>query len=82
MSIFIGHIYQIYKSFLKIYFNVFLKKIVYIFFSNIVNEYIHYWDFPSGPVVKTLPSNAGGMGLIPDRGAKIPHAVGRGQRLK
>ena len=53
-----------------------------MFFSNIVNEYIHYWDFPSGPVVKTLPSNAGGMGLIPDRGAKIPHAVGRGQRLK
>ena len=32
-------------------------------------------DFPSGPVVKTLPSNAGGVGLIPGWGAKIPHAL-------
>ena len=32
-------------------------------------------DFPSGPVVKTLPSNAGGVGLIPGRGAKIPYAL-------
>ena len=31
-------------------------------------------DFPGGPVVKTLPSNAGGMDLIPGWGAKIPHA--------
>ena len=31
-------------------------------------------DFPGGPVVKTSPSNAGGVGLIPGRGAKIPHA--------
>ena len=23
------------------------------------------WDFPGGPVVKTSPSNAGGMGWIP-----------------
>ena len=30
--------------------------------------------FPGGPVVKTSPSNAGGAGLIPSRGAKIPHA--------
>ena len=30
-------------------------------------------DFPGGPVVKTLPSNAGGAGLIPGWGAKIPH---------
>ena len=34
------------------------------------------WDFPVGPVVKTSTSNAGGAGLIPDRGAKIPHALG------
>ena len=27
--------------------------------------------FPSGPVVKTLPSNAGGMGSILGQGAKI-----------
>ena len=31
-------------------------------------------DFPGGPVVKTLPSNAGGAGLIPGWGAKIPDA--------
>ena len=31
------------------------------------------WDFPVGPVVKALPSNAEGMGLIPGQGAKIPH---------
>ena len=30
-------------------------------------------DFPGGPVVKTSPSNAGGAGLIPGQGAKIPH---------
>ena len=26
------------------------------------------------PVVKTLPSNAGGAGLIPGQGARIPYA--------
>ena len=31
-------------------------------------------DFPGGPVVKTLPSNAGAAGLIPVQEAKIPHA--------
>ena len=31
-------------------------------------------DFPGGPVVKTSPSKAGGVGLIPGRGVKIPHA--------
>ena len=31
-------------------------------------------DFPSSPVVKTLPSNAGGAGSIPGGGGKIPHA--------
>ena len=34
-------------------------------------------DFPGGPVVKNLPSNAGDMGSIPGRGIKIPHAVGQ-----
>ena len=33
------------------------------------------WDFPSGPVVGTLPSNAGGEGSIPGQGAKTPHAL-------
>ena len=32
-------------------------------------------DFPGGPVVKTLPSNARGVGLIPGRGVKIPHVT-------
>ena len=30
-------------------------------------------DFPGGPVVKNLPQNAGGMGLIPSQGVKIPY---------
>ena len=34
-----------------------------------------YRDFPGSPVVKILPSNAGGAGLIPGQGAKIPHAL-------
>ena len=33
-------------------------------------------DFPSGPVVKNLPSNAGDVDLIPGQGTKIPHATG------
>ena len=33
------------------------------------------WDFPGSPVVKTSPSNAGGAGSIPGRGATIPHAL-------
>ena len=32
------------------------------------------WDFPDGPVVKTLPSNAADTGSTPSPGAKIPHA--------
>ena len=31
-------------------------------------------EFPGGPVVKTLPSNAGGASLIPGQGTKIPYA--------
>ena len=30
-------------------------------------------DFPSSPVVKILPSNAGAVGSIPGCRAKIPH---------
>ena len=32
------------------------------------------WDFPGSPVVKILPSNEGGVDLIPGWGARIPHA--------
>ena len=31
-------------------------------------------DFYGGPVIKNLPYNAGVVGSIPGRGAKIPHA--------
>ena len=33
-------------------------------------------DFTGGPVIKTLPANAGGAGLIPGWGAKILHVSG------
>ena len=42
-----------------------------------------FWDFSDGPVVKTSASNAGDIGLIPGRGAKIPHALWpRNQNIK
>ena len=31
-------------------------------------------DFPGDSVAKTSPSNAGGEGLVPSQGTKIPHA--------
>ena len=37
-------------------------------------EVDQFWDFPGGPVVKTSPSNAGGVGSTPCWRAKIPHA--------
>ena len=33
-------------------------------------------DFPGGPVVKNLPSNAGDVSSIPSWGDKSPHAMG------
>ena len=33
-------------------------------------------------MVKTLPSNVGGVGSIPDQGTKIPHAVWHSQKIK
>ena len=42
-----------------------------------------FWDFTGGPVVKTSPSNAGGVGSIPGQGAKIPRALGpKNQNIK
>ena len=32
-------------------------------------------DFPSGPVIKNLPCNAGDVGLIPGWGTRIPRAM-------
>ena len=44
---------------------------------------MQFRDFPSGPVVKTSPSNAGGVGSIPGWGAKIPHTPGpKNQNIK
>ena len=39
-------------------------------------------EFPGGPVVKNLPSNAGYVGLIPCWGTKIPHATASILQLK
>ena len=39
-----------------------------------ITQLLLSWDFPGGPVVKILPSNAGSAGSIPGWGAKIPHA--------
>ena len=33
------------------------------------------WGFPGDPVVKILPSNAGGAGLIPGWEDKIPYVL-------
>ena len=38
--------------------------------------------FLGSPVVKTLPSSAGGIGSIPGRGTKIPHALTKKQKRK
>ena len=38
------------------------------------HQEVEFWDFPDGPVVKTLPSNTESMGSIPGQGAKIPYA--------
>ena len=36
----------------------------------------HHRDFPGGPVVKNVPSNAGDTSLIPVQGSKIPYTEG------
>ena len=43
-------------------------------FLKILGIKTSYGDFPAGPVVNTLSSNAEGAGSIPDRGAKIEYA--------
>ena len=44
---------------------------------------IKWRDFPGSSVVKRLwASTAGGMGLIPGWGTKIPHATWHGQKTK
>ena len=43
--------------------------------ENTINEYCKSGDFPGGPLVKNLPSNAENTGLIPGQGIKFPHAA-------
>jgi len=40
------------------------------------------WDFLGGPVVRTSPSNAGGVGLIPGGRVMIPHASQQKKKRK
>jgi len=42
---------------------------------NVHHSKIMVRSFPGCSVVKTSPSNAGGVGSIPGWGAKIPHAL-------
>ena len=50
--------------------------------ENVAREEVRR-DFPGSPVVKNLPFNAKGAGLIPGQGAKIPHALGpKNQNMK
>ena len=39
-------------------------------------------NFPGGPVVETSVSNAGGEGLIPDRGTRFQMSHGAARRKK
>ena len=39
-------------------------------------------DLPASPVVKTLPSSAGGVGSIPGQGAKLTHALRQKKKKK
>ena len=49
---------------------------IYLDIINFRNKFLKVnSDFPGGPVVKSLPCNAGNMGLIADQGTKIPHAA-------
>ena len=32
-------------------------------------------DFPSGSVIRALPTNAGGMSSIPDQRTNVPHVL-------
>ena len=51
------------------------KHIRCVCLCEIVNQVQILRNFLGGPMFKTLPSNAGGDGSIPDWGAEIPHAL-------
>ena len=50
---------------------------VYSVVTLITFQLATYGDFPGGPMVKNLPSNAGNTGSIPGWGTKILHATGQ-----
>ena len=52
----------------------------FFFFECILSYNSRSWDFPGGPVVKTLASSTGGVGSIPGWGIRILHAAGRSQK--
>ena len=67
--------------------SIIVRNRYYISTHNTIPRSLKYWqpphglfvrtklkDLPGSPVVKTSLPNAGGMGLIPGLGAKIPHA--------
>ena len=41
----------------------------------VLNQNTDYRDFPGGPVIKNLPSDAGHMSSITGQGTNIPHAT-------
>ena len=51
------------------------------YFSIFIHFKFHKWDFPGGPVVKTLRSQCRGYGFDPWSG-KVLHDVWHGQKIK
>ena len=73
-STFTNHFYNIFNTFRGS--ETFLDHLGYVDWGLFpdISIFLKIWDFPGSPEVKTSPSNAGGVGSIPGRGAKIPHA--------
>ena len=46
-----------------------VKKEIKYFFNEVENDKCQ--GLPGSPVIRTAPSNAGNLGLIPSQGAKI-----------
>ena len=57
------------------------KDCMILLICEIWKENHQTWDFPGGPVVKTLPSNAWDVDLISCQGPKVPPSLGYGQKL-
>ena len=57
-------------SLLLLYYNILYTNYYCNFF------YMSFWgEFLGGLLIKTLPSNVGGVGLTPSKGAKILHTL-------